>query len=536
MPRPTSCSRSPSPSTALRSIRRPSISAGIDDRAELAAALDALPQIAVTESSDNGGQISIFAEQNGATTFSNISLSVRMPWDPAQASFFAGNTAELEAWAAAADRFELRLNGSELDFSGLDFSAITTPADLVQALNAAATVSAQLSGTGIIIHSDVAGAGNAFSELELIDNEAVPGQKSSVLITGVDSLAGQASAFTLLIGGVPIDTTPVDFVAAIDGATLATQLDRIAGIDVSYSAANGGTLTVTATAVGPAVFSNVTLTALIEDPVSFVPSLGPDEIFGDEGANTIAAQASDDVVHGLGAGDLLFGNEGNDTLHAGAGADTASGGRGDDLIGGGDGDDLLLANEGFDTIEGGDGNNTIVGGQDSADGADFIRAGSGLDLIWGNGGADTIDSDGGADSVMGGFGADSVGAGTGDDIVFANQDDDAVDAGDGADLVFGGFGNDTVTGGAGNDTLWGNEGDDSLAGGAGADRYVFAVGSGSDHVGSFSFAEGDRLSLQGQTFTLGASADGDVLLTLSGGGAIELDGIAPGAFSPAFVV
>jgi hypothetical protein len=42
--------------------------------------------------------------------------------------------------------------------------------------------------------------------------------------------------------------------------------------------------------------------------------------------------------------------------------------------------------------------------------------------------------------------------------------------------------------------------------------------------------------LQGQTFTLGASAHGDVLLTLSGGGTIELDGIAPAAFSPSFVV
>ena len=84
--------------------------------------------------------------------------------------------------------------------------------------------------------------------------------------------------------------------------------------------------------------------------------------------------------------------------------------------------------------------------------------------------------------------------------------------------------------------LWGNEGNDTIAGGAGADRYVFAAASGNDQVNGFAFSEGDRLDLSGQTFTLGTSADGDVLLTLSGGGTIELNGIAPASFSPGFLV
>ena len=67
-----------------------------------------------------------------------------------------------------------------------------------------------------------------------------------------------------------------------------------------------------------------------------------------------------------------------------------------------------------------------------------------------------------------------------------------------------------------------------MAGGAGADRYVFLVGSGNDQINGFSgSAEGDRLDLQGQTFTTGTSADGDLLLLLSGGGTIELNGVAP---------
>jgi hypothetical protein len=48
--------------------------------------------------------------------------------------------------------------------------------------------------------------------------------------------------------------------------------------------------------------------------------------------------------------------------------------------------------------------------------------------------------------------------------------------------------------------------------------------------------EGDRLALQGQTFTVGTSAGGDVLLTLSGGGTIEPNGVAPANFSPGFVL
>ena len=74
-----------------------------------------------------------------------------------------------------------------------------------------------------------------------------------------------------------------------------------------------------------------------------------------------------------------------------------------------------------------------------------------------------------------------------------------------------------------------------MTGGTGAARYVFAAASGSDQINSFSFTDGDRLDLQGQTFTLGTAADGDVVLTLSGGGTIELNGIAPAAFSPGFV-
>jgi len=84
----------------------------------------------------------------------------------------------------------------------------------------------------------------------------------------------------------------------------------------------------------------------------------------------------------------------------------------------------------------------------------------------------------------------------------ANQDNDTVDTGDGADIAVGGFGNDSISGGAGNDTIFGSEGDDTMAGGTGADRFSFLPGSRNDQINGFSGrAEGDRLDLQGQTFT-----------------------------------
>ena len=67
---------------------------------------------------------------------------------------------------------------------------------------------------------------------------------------------------------------------------------------------------------------------------------------------------------------------------------------------------------------------------------------------------------------------------------------------------------------------------------AGADRYGLATNSGHDQIDQFSFPDGDRLDVQGETFTPGTSGDGDVLLTLSGGSTIELNGVTPAGFAP----
>ena len=371
-----------------------------------------------------------------------------------------------------------------------------------------------------------------FAALTTVDPDGTPGTGDEFQIALLANNGGPVPTVAILRGGLAHDpsgtTTPTD-TTDVDGdlnTSEALPVDARGFVRLVGGSVDIGAFELQANEGFPPPVP----------PPSSEPSSGRDELFGEEGANTIAALAGDDVVWGLGGGDLMLGNEGADTVHAGQGNNTVFGGKENDLIDAGDGNDLLLGNEGFDSIDGGEGNNTIVGGNDSADGADTIAAGGGADLIWGNGGNDFIASGGGADTVVGGFGTDSLVTGGGDDVVFGNQGNDCIVAGDGADLVFGGQGDDAIGAGAGNDTVFGNEGNDTIAGGAGADRLVFATGAGADQVDGFSFAEGDRLDLQGQTFTLGTSADGDVVLILAGGGTIELNGVVPAAFSPTFIV
>ena len=138
--------------------------------------------------------------------------------------------------------------------------------------------------------------------------------------------------------------------------------------------------------------------------------------------------------------------------------------------------------------------------------------------------------------MSGGQGDDSISGGTDGDVLFGNEGKDTIDGNEGTDLILGGQDNDLILGGSGNDTIWGNEGNDTLAGGSGADRFVYLLLEGNDQINGFVFGEGDRLDLEGQSYTTGTSGDGDVLLTLQRGGTVELNGIAPGSFSPSFVV
>jgi hypothetical protein len=65
-----------------------------------------------------------------------------------------------------------------------------------------------------------------------------------------------------------------------------------------------------------------------------------------------------------------------------------------------------------------------------------------------------------------------------------------------------------------------------LIGGVGADRYVFGANSGADSIFGFSQGEGDKLDFGGQTLTSADDGQGGTLFTLSGGGTVDLAGVA----------
>jgi polysaccharidase protein len=282
--------------------------------------------------------------------------------------------------------------------------------------------------------------------------------------------------------------------------------------------------------------SYAALTSASAALVSVFDGDGADNLlFGTTGEDHIRSRRGNDTLDGGTGADRLDGGAGDDQIHGGDQADSLFGEDGADVLDGQDGNDRLFGNEGADTILGGEGDNTVVGGQGAIDGTDSIVTGGGLDFIFGNGGADAVGAGDGNNSLVGGFGIDTLTSGGGADLVFANQDNDVVATGDGADSIWAGLGNDLVLANQGNDLILGNEGNDTLFGGAGGDLFAFAAGSGNDQITGFVFDEGDRITLQGQGYTLGSAGDGDAVLILSGGGTIELNGIAPGNFSPGLV-
>jgi len=192
--------------------------------------------------------------------------------------------------------------------------------------------------------------------------------------------------------------------------------------------------------------------------------------------------------------DNLVGTSGPDTISLGLGNDTFAGGAGNDLVYGNQGNDLIYGNQDADTLYGGQGDDRAFGGQ----GDDRLFGNLGNDVLYGN---------------------------RGSDIVYGNQGNDIVYGNQGADILFGGQGNDVLYGGQDNDTLAGGIGDDTLVGGLGADLYRFDPNSGRDLILGFNQGEGDRIALGGQTYTVSSAQNGDALLTLSGGGVVDLAGI-----------
>lgn len=304
--------------------------------------------------------------------------------------------------------------------------------------------------------------------------QAVPSNKTDFMTVMLHEL-GHALVFNGFLnanGKMPTDT---------DGKPYGTTYDT--HIFVSNGQAYFGGPNVSIVNGGPVLLSALDNTAHLGVDDLMYPSIA-------DGAKTyisaldIAIAQDSGVPIATNRGDYIVLISGNDLFDGGAGDDSIVGATGNDTLIGNTGNDVILGNQGNDVLHGNQGNDIIAGGQD----ADLVTGDEGDDFLYGNMGSDTI---------LGG---------------------------DGNDIIFGGQGDDLITGGSGNDTMSGN---------LGADRFIFGTGSGADIIVDFNFAQGDRLDLQGQSYTAGTNAGGDVLLTLSGGGTILLSGVT--SFQGGFV-
>ncbi|GJD88203.1 hypothetical protein BHAOGJBA_1716 [Methylobacterium hispanicum] len=302
--------------------------------------------------------------------------------------------------------------------------------------------------------------------------------------------SGQQQAIVLdasqLPGGSVVELRDIDFAAVVGAITVR------APAGTATTSSTGGLSAVGALTVAP-------------DPLRIYGDSAAQTFIGGAGNDLLAGGAGTDTLLGGQGGDLIYGNLDADLIYGNQGADTLFGGQGDDRAFGGQGDDRMFGDQG---------NDVLLGDQ----GADIIHGNQGEDLLYGNEGTDTLFGGQGRDTVYGGLDAD---------VVYGNL---------GSDVLFGDLGADTLYGGQGDDVLVGGLGDDVLSGDLGADRFVFGAGSGRDLILDFNQTEGDRLALGGQTYTLSSAGNGNAVLTLSGGGTIDLAGIRADQVNASFFV
>ncbi|MGA0607280.1 hypothetical protein ACO2Q0_14915 [Phenylobacterium sp. VNQ135] len=215
----------------------------------------------------------------------------------------------------------------------------------------------------------------------------------------------------------------------------------------------------------------------------------------------------------------------------GAGNDHVTGSYMPDTLSGGDGDDSLFGGAGDDELAGGPGDNHLRGG----DGRDVLTGGSGFDDLHGNVGDDTVRGGGGGDWVVGGQGQDVLFGDEGADVCLGNLGEDRIFAGEGDDVARGGQGDDSVSGGAGDDWLAGDRGSDTLSGGSGADVFHTWGDAGVDMVTDFHAAEGDRVNVLPGTEYSFAQVGADVVISMTGGGQMVLQGVQLSSLTPGWI-
>ena len=140
------------------------------------------------------------------------------------------------------------------------------------------------------------------------------------------------------------------------------------------------------------------------------------------------------------------------------------------------------------------------------EGLSLSSLGGGDDAFYGQHVAVYLDGDDGRDVLNGGVEAD---------VLRGGKDADSLSGFAGDDWLFGDLGDDVIHGGEGSDFLDGGLGRDALWGDQGAD--VFRLSAGSDLIGDFSAAEGDRIEIpESLSYRLTAGTQGVEVMTALG--------------------
>lgn len=357
------------------------------------------------------------------------------------------------------------------------------------------------------------------------DLEGYAGADSITAGGNNDTIDGGLGKDTL-DGGSGIDTLSyANRLAVLDpGETLLGQR----GFEIDLATGKAGAIVYSSK-------GNYVTSVVAED--SFV---GFENVIGSSETDRIYGDDKDNRLDGLSGRDTIDGRGGNDYITAGS-YDSSNrdnidgqqlyGNDGDDTVIGGDSDDCISGGVGKDSLDGGAGSDTLVfprvgnwskagvnvdlstgiGKGGDIDGDTFVNFENVIGTLY----ADTITGDDGDNRLFGFADSDTISGGKGNDelsgdgraysdlfaeflfksVNFAGND--LLDGGDGNDRLRGDGGNDTLLGGADDDTLDGGDGGDSLVGGTGKDR--LAGGRGADIlVGG---GEGDTVDYSGSGLT-----------------------------------
>jgi Ca2+-binding RTX toxin-like protein len=264
-------------------------------------------------------------------------------------------------------------------------------------------------------------------------------------------------------------------------------------------------------------------------------SLGNESITGGSAGNeTIWGGVGDTISGGTGA-NVVIGGVHNDTIIGGAGTVFIDGSGGNQSITGGSAGSETIWGGAGDAINGGTGANVIIGGVAN----DTITGGTGTLFVDGSRGQQLITGGSAGNETIWGGAGDTISGGSGASVTIGGVQFDTIDGGAGAVFIDGTAGNQSITIGSGLDTVWGGA-DDTVIGGSGQGLVGFGAGAeffsdagtagGTDTVGNFSQAGGDRILLNGletvnAVLASASISDGSTTITFADHSTLTLLGV-----------